>query len=112
MAVKLNVVFLFSSNNKKLIKNNASNTKPVNRISVKPDKVYLRKAEGDFKKHYHNRMRSFCNKLYTNDTSLSKYIWEIKEKHQENPSMKWLIVKRVPVSCILQHYKIVSFMPT
>ena len=33
---------------------------------------------------------------YTNDTSLSNNIWEIKEKLQENPSLKWSIVKSVP----------------
>ena len=43
-------------------------------------------------------MKSFRNKRYTNDTSLSNYIWEIKEKHQENPSLQWSIVKRVPTN--------------
>ena len=28
--------------------------------------------------------------------SLPKNIWEIKERHQENSSLKWSIVKRVP----------------
>ena len=64
--------------------------------SVNPDKVYLGTAEGDFKKRYHNHAKSFRNKRYTNDTSRSKYIWEIKEKHQENPSLKWSVVKTVP----------------
>ena len=32
---------------------------------------------------------------YTNHTSFPKYIWEIKEKHQENLSFKWSIVKRL-----------------
>ena len=41
-------------------------------------------------------MKSFCDKRHTNDTSLSKYIREIKEKCQENPSLKWSIVKGVP----------------
>ena len=41
-------------------------------------------------------MKAFCNKRYTNDTSLSKYIWGIKTKHQKNASSKWSIVKRVP----------------
>ena len=64
--------------------------------SVNPDKVYSGTAEGDFKKRFYNHMKSFSNKRYTNDTSLSKYMWEIKEKHQENPSLKWSIVTRVP----------------
>ena len=59
--------------------------------------IYLGTAEGDFKKRYYNHTKSFRNKRYTNDTSLSKYIWEIKEKYQENPSLKWSIVKKVPV---------------
>ena len=63
---------------------------------VNPDKVYLGIAEGDFKKRYYNHTKSFRNKRYTNDTSLSKYIWEIKKKHKENPSLKWSIVKNVP----------------
>ena len=82
------------------MKNNAPNTKPCNcrtksKCPANPDKVYLGTAEGDFKKRYHNHAKSFRNKRYTNDTSLSKYIWEIDEKHQENPSLKWSIVKRV-----------------
>ena len=56
--------------------------------SVNQDKVYLGTAQGDFKKGYHNHTKSFPNKQYTNDTSLSKYISETKEKYQENPSLK------------------------
>ena len=102
------------------MKNNAPNTKPYNcrtkskcplnsqcqsqdiiykctvSTSVKPDKLYLGTKEGDFKKRYHNYTKSFHNKWHTNDTSLSKYIWEIKEKHQENLSLKGSIVKKVP----------------
>ena len=64
--------------------------------SVNSDKVYSGIAEGDFKKRFYNHTKSFRNKRYTNDTSLSKYMWEIKEKHQENPSLKWSIAKSVP----------------
>ena len=68
-------------------------------------------------KHYHNHTRSFRNKQYTNDTSLFKYIWEIKEKHQENASLKWSIVKRVPayysitkkcILCLQENLEIVN----
>ena len=82
----------------KLMKNNALNTKPCNcrtkstcplngqchsqdivykytvSASVYPDKVYLGAGEGDFKKRYYNHTKSFRNKRYTNDTTLSKYI--------------------------------------
>ena len=71
--------------------------------SVNPDKVYLGTAEGDFKKLYHNHMKSFCNKQYTNDKSLSKYILEIKEKHQEIFVFEMVNSQKGP--CILQCYK-------
>ena len=35
-------------------------------------------------------------KKYSNGTTLSKYIWDTKEKHQETPTLKWSIVKQVP----------------
>ena len=111
---------IIRSNNKKLVKTNASNTKPCNcrtkstcpvnghcqsqdiiykctvSTPVNPDKVYLGTTEGDFKKRYYNHTKSFRNKRYTSDTSLSKYIWQINGKHQEIPSLKWSIVRRVP----------------
>ena len=115
-----NMSSIISSHNNKLMKNNALSIKPCNcrtkskcplngqcqsqeiiykctvSTSINPDKVYLGITEGDFKNRYHKRTKSFRNKRYTNDTSLSKYIWEIKEKHQGNPSLKWSIVKRIP----------------
>ena len=115
-----NISTIISSHNKKIIKDNAPNTKPCNcrtkltcplnsqcqyqdiiytwivSTSVNPDKVYWGTAEGDFKKRYHNHMKSFRNKRYTKDSSLSKYICEIKEKHQENSSLKWSVVIWVP----------------
>ena len=34
--------------------------------------------------------------FYASDTSLSKYISEMKDKHNETPILKWSIVKSVP----------------
>ena len=44
----------------------------------------------------HNHKTSFKNIKKANDTTLSKYIWEIKDKYKEMPSLKWLIIKSVP----------------
>ena len=38
-----------------------------------PRKVYLSIAEGDFKQRYYNHKKSFRNRKYANETSLSKY---------------------------------------
>ena len=85
---------------------------------VNPDKVYLGTAEGDFKKRYYKHQNSYRDKRYTNDISLSKYIWEIKEKYRENAFLKWSIVKRVPpyssitkkcLLCLLEKLEIVYY---
>ena len=46
----------------------------------KPKTVYLGTAEGDFKKRLYNYRKSSNNETSANDTTLSKYIWELKEK--------------------------------
>ena len=63
--------------------------------SVNEDKAYLGTAE-EFKQRFYNHKKSFKNKWYSNETTLSKYFWDIKEKYNEIPSLKWSIHKRVP----------------
>ena len=48
--------------------------------TVNPDKIYLGTAEGNFKKRYYNHKTSFKNREKANDTTLSKYVWEVKDK--------------------------------
>ena len=59
-------------------------------------KVYLGTAEGNFKQRYHNHKKSFRNWKYANETSLMKYIWEMKDKHNISPNLMWCKVKTVP----------------
>ena len=58
-----------------------------------PQKAYQRTAENDFKQWYYDYKESFRNLKYANDTSLSKYIWEMKDKHNNNPTLIRFIVK-------------------
>ena len=39
---------------------------------------------------------AFKNREKANDTTLSKYVWEVKDKYKETLSLKWSIVKSVP----------------
>ena len=55
---------------------------------IMPEKVYLRTAEGDFKKRYYNHRKLFKNRLYECDTTLSKYIWEIRDKYAKERTLK------------------------
>ena len=55
----------------------------------KPNKVYLGTAEGDFQKRFYNHKRSFNNEGSANDTTFSKYIWELKETSISSPALIW-----------------------
>ena len=59
-----------------------------------PDKVYIGLAE-DWKARYGNHTKSFKHKKYANETSLSSYVWELKDKGK-TPSLTWSIVKSIP----------------
>ena len=78
----------------------------------KPNKVYLETAEGDFKKQLYNHRKSFNNEGSAYDTSLSKYIWELKETSNSNPTLIWSIAKKVPPysnlskKCLCLHEKL------
>ena len=61
-----------------------------------PDKVYLRTAEGDFKKRYYNHISSFKNESQMNKTTLAKYFWEQNQWHNITPTLKRYIVKPMP----------------
>ena len=66
-------------------------------ISINPDKTYPGTAEGDFKIRYNNHKKLFRHKGYSNETTISKYIWEIKKEYNEMPTLKWSIVKSIPL---------------
>ena len=47
-------------------------------------------------KCYYYHKQSFKNHFHATDTSLSKYIWEIKSNHDTTPTLTWYIDKSVP----------------
>ena len=60
-----------------------------------PSKVYLETAQGEFKKRFYSHNTSFKNESKNSDTTLAKYIWDLKLKHNETPTWKWHILKSV-----------------
>ena len=80
--------------------------------TVNQDKIYLGKAEGDFKKRYYNHKTSFKNREKAKHTLL-KYVWEAKKKHKETLSLKsvpWysnIIKKRL--LCLHEKLEIVDY---
>ena len=53
----------------------------------KPSKAYLRTAEDDFKKRFYNHRNSFNNEGGANNTTLLKYISELKETLNSIPTL-------------------------
>ena len=56
-------------------------------------KTYIGMTEGEFKTRFCNHQQSLSNKKYASSTSLSKYIWELKEAKTKY-KIKWSILKR------------------
>lgn len=68
-------------------------------ITNQNENFYLGLTEREFKTRYNNHSSSFRNKDKSNSTSLSKYIWEVKEKG-DNFEIKWDIVRHaIPYKC-------------
>ena len=59
------------------------------------DKFYIGATEQTFKKRFPKHKDSFEKKKFASATTLSKYIWEIKEKELAY-SIKWDVIKRCP----------------
>ena len=62
-------------------------------------KEYIGMAETDFKTRFYNHESSFKNSHHRNKTTLSQYIWKMKEE-QEPFEVHWnLLSKSRPYSC-------------
>lgn len=60
-----------------------------------PNKVYIGLTEKEFKTRWNSHKLSFNNVKYRHSTALSTYVWELKEKFNTVPSLKWSIIKSV-----------------
>ena len=69
---------------------------PLNGQCQVTDIIYNWTAEDHFKKWFYNHRKSFNNESSTNDTTFSKYIWELKETSNSSPTLVWSIAKKVP----------------
>ena len=80
-------------------------------------KFYLGICETEFKTRFNNHKKSFRHRENEKDTELSKYIWELKDKHTEY-QIKWSIARKSsgynPVSkscnlCLLEKLLLCNF---
>ena len=58
-----------------------------------PNKIYWRTAQREFEKWFYKHNNSFKKKFNRNDTTLAKYVWDLKLKHNVIPTLKCYILK-------------------
>ena len=58
-----------------------------------PNKIYLETPRGEFRKRFYNHNISLKNESKRNDTTLEKYVWDLKLKHNVTPTFIWHILK-------------------
>ena len=56
-------------------------------------KTYIGLTEKEFKTRWNNHKQSLSNRKYQNSTSLSSYVWDLKDNHNVVPHLKWSIIK-------------------
>ena len=61
-----------------------------------PGKEYIGITEGPWKHRHAVHKSSFKNKNYKARTTLTDYIWKMKENFAEMPTIKWSIIKTAP----------------
>ena len=64
--------------------------------NCKVQSVYLGIAEGNWEQRFYNHRQSFKDKRHKNDTTLSSYLWDLKENHNQIPKLTWSIVRFAP----------------
>ena len=61
-----------------------------------PKKVYFGTEEGEWKNRFYCLKLLFEQKRYSNNTTLSSYIWHLKSVSSETPSLKWSVLRSIP----------------
>ena len=57
-------------------------------------KVFLGLTEGEFKKQsYYDHVRYFRNEFYASSTTLSSYVWEIKNRKNVTAALTWEVLR-------------------
>ena len=59
-------------------------------VSATPNfakRVYPGVAEGDWNQRFYNHKKLIKSKSYSNYTNLSSHLWDLREKHDEFPTL-------------------------
>ena len=61
--------------------------------SSEPRRIYFGVTEGKWKQRYYNHKKSFNNKRYSHETTLSSYVCHLKETLDVTANLKWSVVR-------------------
>ena len=61
--------------------------------SPEPQKIYFGLAERKWNKRYYKHKNSFKHKRYSHETTLSSYVWHLKETLDVTPNLKRSVVR-------------------
>ena len=70
--------------------------KGVASTTTNPDKNYIGITEGEWKNRHSVHKTSFNKRNHPARTTLSDYVWQMKDHHGENPNIKWSYIKTAP----------------
>ena len=57
-------------------------------------KLYFGSTQEEFKARYYNHKTSFSHEKYRHSTTLSSYVWGVKDKKGIDPILKWEVIKK------------------
>jgi hypothetical protein len=70
--------------------------KGVASTTTNPDKNYIGITEGEWKNRHSVHKTSFNKRNHPARTTLSDYVWQMKDHHGETPNIKWSYIKTAP----------------
>ena len=62
----------------------------------KEEKTCIGVTKGEWKIRHRQHKTSFKHESHKNDTRLASHVWEMREKLDETPTLKWSIIKTAP----------------
>ena len=71
-------------------------------------KVYFGSTQGEFKTRYYNHKTSFAHGKYRHSTTLSSYVWGVKDKKGIDPILKYRAGDRGCLLCMEEKLAIAS----
>ena len=64
------------------------------RVMIAIQRYIFWSTQEEFKTRYYNHRTSFSHEKYRHSTTLSSYVWEVKDKKGIDPLLKWEVIKK------------------